>query len=370
MNSKIHPLLASLVILLTFVAIGLWMWGSGKAREIGGPAGLRLDPDGHLYVQIQNQLIEHDAEGHFLQRHDLSRLGVERLIGAVAFFSDGEVLLRRGPDSRTLTQNIRAYQRKTNDQSLVPETPATGLYRCNLDSASCVLFGPDGIDFKAAHNTFIDWRNDDVYITDTTRHLLRKYSAAGEVLAEPVGGFTFPNHLLMHEDQLYIANTNTHQIRKVASSKPSFGEQLESFDVRPPAAVRAGQIWPSHIARVNDEWWVNNMQSDMNAGGIYVFDTDWRFDRTVSLPDNADPIALLSFGDEVLISDWNNDRIYRVSRDGELLRDFASTGLDQILTESRAKRGQFTAYSYSGIGLFLFLIAGLLGSAIRSKDDH
>jgi hypothetical protein len=368
MNSKVHPLVAVLVILLTFVAIGVWMWGSGEARNIGGPAGLQIDADGHLYIQVQNQLIEHDADGVFRERHDLSSLGVERLLGAVAFFSDGDVLLRRGPDPRTLTQNIRAYQRKTNDQSLIPETPDSGLYRCNLGSVSCERFGPAGIDFKAAHNVLIDWRNDDVYITDTTRHLLRKYSADGEVLAEPASGFKFPNHLLMFNEQLYVANTNFHQIRQVASGNASFGETLGTFDVQPPAAISTGQIWPSHLARVGDQWWINNMRTNMNEGGIYVFDNDWRFDRTVDLPTDADPIALLSFGDEVLISDWANDKIYRVSQEGELLTDFASDGLEQVLTESRAKRGQYTIYSYSGIGLFLFVIAGLLFSAIRGRD--
>lgn len=370
MDSKVHPLLATLVIVLTFVAIGVWMWGTGEAKNIGGPAGLRTGPNGHLYIQIQNQLIEHDANGTFLERHDLSRLGVEQLLGAVAFFSDGDILLRRGPDPRTLTQNIRAFQRKTNDQSLVPETPDTGLYRCDLATATCELFGSSGIDFKAAHNIFIDWQSDDVYITDTTRHLLRKYSADGEVLAEPASGFKFPNHLLMHDRQLYIANTNFHQVRVVAPGDASFGDELDSFDVRPLTAIRAGQVWPSHIARVGEEWWVNNMRTDMNEGGIYIFDNEWQFDRQVDLPGNADPIALLSFGEDVLISDWNNDRIYRVSRKGELLRDFSSTGLEQVLVDARAQRGQFMAYSYAGIGLFLMVLGGLLFSAVRGKDSN
>jgi hypothetical protein len=370
MNSKVHPLVAVLVLLLTFVAIGVWMWGTGEAKNIGGPAGLQLDADGHLYIQVQNQLIEHDADGAFLKQHDLSRLGAERILGAVAFFSNGDVLLRRGPDPRTLGQNIRAYQRMTNEQSLAPETPDSGLFRCDLEAATCARFGPAGIDFKAAHNIYIDWRFDDVYITDTTRHLLRKYSAAGDAIAEPVAGFKFPNHLLMHENNLYIANTNFHQIRMLAANRASFGEELGSFDVRPPAAVSAGQIWPSHLARVDDEWWVNNMRSDMNDGGIYIFDNEWHFDRTVALPGNADPIALLPFGKEVLISDWNNDVIYRVSRQGELLRDFASPGLEQVLLEAQAKRGQFMAYSYAGVGLFLFVLAGLLFSAMRSKDSN
>lgn len=359
-NAKVHPLVVVLVIFLTFLAIGVWVWGSGEAKSIGGPAELKTGPDGHLYIQIQNQLLEHDADGVFIERHDLAELDVDQLLGGIAFFSDGDILLRRGPDARTLSQNIRAYQRQTNDQSLTPVSPDSGLYRCDLDTTKCELFGSGGIDFKAAHSIFIDWPTDEVYIADTTRHLLRKYSSSGDAVAEPAAGFKFPNQLLMHEGALYVVNTNYHQIRKVDPRTVSFGEELESFDVRSPVALAARQTWPSHMARVGDQWWVNNMRNNMSEGGIYVFDDDWSYDRTVSLPPDADPISLLPFRGEVLISDWNNDRVYRVSSAGDLLNDFASTGLEQVLAESRSKRLQFQIYSFAGIGLFVFVLAGLV----------
>ena len=97
MNSKVHPLVVVLVILFAFLAIGVWIWGTGEAKKIGGPAELRTDPDGHLYIQIQNQLLEHEADGVFLDRHDLDKLGVESILLSIPFFSDGDILLRRGP---------------------------------------------------------------------------------------------------------------------------------------------------------------------------------------------------------------------------------------------------------------------------------
>lgn len=360
MNSEVHPLTATLVILLAVLAIGVWTWGSGEAKEIGGPAELRTDPDGHLFIQIQNQLLEHDADGVFLERHDLAGLGVDRVLGSFAFYSNGDVLLRRGPDLRTLSDNVRAYQRQTNERSLIPEAPDTGLYRCNLDTSACVLFGSRGIDFKAAYGVFVDWNTDEVYVSDTTRHLLRKYSATGEVLAEPAAGFKFPNQLLIHDGKLFVVNTNYHQIRVLDPSTGSFGEEADVIDVVPGVAATAEQTWPSHMARVGDAWWVNNMRSGMNEGGIYIFDSNWRYDRKVTLPPDADPISLVQFRGEVLISDWNNDRIYRVSETGELLTDFVSPGLEQVLVESRKARRQFETYGYSGVALFALVLAGLL----------
>ncbi|MGB5626980.1 MAG: hypothetical protein WBM61_14695, partial [Woeseiaceae bacterium] len=259
MNFKVHPLIATLVIVLTILALGVWVWGSGEAKKIGGPAELRMGPNGHLYIQIHNQLLEHDADGVFLRQHDLGKIGVELVMGAIAFFSNGDILIRRGPDPRSLSDNVRAYQRRSNARSLAPLSAESGLFRCDLEATTCERFGSTGIDFKAAHSIFIDWQTDEVYITDTTRHVLRKYSADGEELSEPVTGFKFPNQLLMQDGQLYVADTNHHQVRILDSRPQSFGKLLKVIDVVPPDASRAGQTWPSHFARVGDEWWVNNM---------------------------------------------------------------------------------------------------------------
>ncbi len=367
MNSDVHPLVATLVILLTGLAIAIWMWGSGEAASIGGPAELRTNPSGHLYLQMQNQLIEHDANGQHVKTHDLGRLGVDPFLGGYAFFSNGDILLRRGPDSRSFGDNFRAFQRKTNLQSLQPSTPDTGLHRCNLDTQTCVLFGETGIDFKAAHGIFVDWQTDDVYISDTTRHLLRKYSADGTALAGPVAGFKFPNQLLMTNSQLAIADTNHHRIQIVDPRTESFGEEISSRDVVPGAATAARQIWPSHIARVGNEWWINNMRTGMNEGGIYIFGDDWRYLRKASLPADADPISLLAFRGEVLVSDWNNDRVYRLSTAGELLGDFESSGLEQVLADSRVTRRQFDMIAYSGVALFALLLGGLIVRAFATS---
>ena len=364
MNSNVHPLVAALVILLAFVAIGVWMWGSGAAANIGGPAELRVDPGGHFFIQIQNKLIEHDPDGAYLKTHDLSNVGVGLFLGTYGFFSNGDILLRRGPDPRSFSDNIRAFRRKTNQHSLEPATPDTGLYRCNLETVACELFGDNAIDFKAAHGIFIDWNTDEVYISDTTRHVLRKYSAEGESLAGPVGGFRFPNQLLMFDGQLLIADTNNHVIHVVDSRTAVFGRTLGKKDVVPIEAGAARQEWPSHFVRAGDEWWVNNMRTNMNEGGLYIFDDSWQYLRRASLPRHADPISLIVLGDEVLVSDWNNDKVHRFSLSGEYLSDFESTGLEQIVAGAQEARRRFEVYKYLGVVLFAFVLGGLMVRAL------
>ncbi|MEL7185686.1 MAG: hypothetical protein AAFN50_04525 [Pseudomonadota bacterium] len=360
MNSEIHPAIASLVLVTTVAAIVLWMWASGTAASFGGPAELNKSPDGRHYVQIQNYLVEHDQYGNYLATHDLDAYDVDVFLGGFAFFSNGDVLFRRGPDPRTFLDNIRAYQRKANLESIVPEDVESGLFRCRLNAVDCERFGEAGIDFKAAYSVFIDWQTDEVYISDTTRHVLRKYSSKGVELAAPAGGFKFPNQLMLHDGQVVVADTNHHVIRRLTSESDNYAEIVDSKDVVPHEASAARRTWPSHFARVGDSWWVNNMRTGMNEGGIYVFDDDWNFAERVALPPDADPISILAVGDTVWVSDWNNDVVRRFSRTGEPLSDLESEGFEEILDKSRQERFKFTALSYVGFalvaGMFIVLI--------------
>jgi len=371
MNSDVHPLVVALVLILTGIAVATWMWGSGAAANIGGPSELKIDPGGHAYVQIQDKLVEHDAKGQYLRTHRLGDMGVDLFLGSFDFFSNGDILMRRGPDPRSTRDNFRAFQRKTNEQSIEPESPDSGLFRCELETKVCTRFGQNGIDFKAAHGISIDRRTDDVYISDTTRHLLRKYSSDGVALAGPISGFKFPNQILIFDEKLYVADTNHHEVRVVDPLTGSFGTELDRKNVTPELATAARQSWPSHFVRVGDGWWVNNMRTGMNQGGIYIFDDHWRLVRKLDLPDDSDPIALLAFGDEVWISDWYNDKVRRFSKAGEPLADLDSAGLDDILAHARTERWKYEAISYSGIALILFVLGGLAvrGFAVSMSKD-
>jgi hypothetical protein len=366
MNSEVHPAVAAVVLFMVAVAVAIWMWGSGAAASFGGPAELRTGPDGHTFVQIQNYLVEHDADGVYLETHDLEGMGVELFLGGYAFFSNGDILLRRGPDQRSFLDNIRAYRRETNQASIVPVSPESGLFRCSLDTGACTRFGDEGIDFKAAYSVYIDVESDDVYIGDTTRHLLRKYSSDGVELAAPGGGFKFPNQLLLHDGQLLVADTNHHVIRSVESRSSGFAEFKESRDVVPGSAKLAKQTWPSHFARVGEQWWVNNMQTGMNLGGIYVFDDEWQYVDRIDLPTDADPISILSVGDSVWVSDWNNDTVRRFSATGQPLADLDSAGLAAILTTSRQERFKFTILSFTGVAAVVLVFLVLIVRALAS----
>lgn len=359
MNSNVHPLVVALVLVFTGIAVATWMWAAGQAAGIDGPAQLKADPKGHVYLQIQNELIEHDAKGSYVITHDLTDLGVEILLGSFDFFSNGDILLRRGPDPRSTRDNIRAFALQSNLNTIEPQTADSGLFRCQLVSKACVSFGATPIDFKAAFGIHIDRETDEVYISDTTRHVLRKYSSDGIALSEPVAGFKFPNQLLLHEGQLLIADTNHQQIRIVDPSSASFGKDIDKISVTPSAATDSGRTWSTRFARVGKKWWVQNMRNGMKEGGIFVFDDEWQFERQLEMPEEADPIALIALGDVAWVSDWKNDKVYRFSVAGEPLAALNSRGLADIVTRLKAERRKFELMGYSGVVLLILILGGL-----------
>ena len=363
---KIHPAIVIVVVSLTAIAIATKFWAGGEALKYGGPSQLLSDPQGRVYIQIQNKLLEHTSEGEFVRRHDLGELGIDPLIGAAAFFSNGDILLRRGEDRRSFWDGIAAFQRRENKNDLEPESPGAGLARCNLQTKECTSFANPPVDFKSTIGVTIDTRSDEVYISDTTRHRLRKYSGDGAALGEPMHGFKFPNQLLLHGEQLLVADTNHHQVRIVDPRTGLFGKTLHSIDVVPADAHRVGLRWPAHFARIGDNWWVNNMNTAMRDGGVYLFNNDWQYQRRIPLPEHADPISILPFASGALISDWYNDRVYRVSGMGSLLKDFASPGLEAVLAESREKRTFYRAISWMGYVLLGAVFIGLITKAILS----
>ncbi len=107
------------------------------------------------------------------------------------------------------------------------------------------------MDFNAAFGVFIDRVTDEVYISDTTRHLLRKFAPDGQQLAVSEETFKFPNQLMLHEGSLHVADTNNHVVRIVAADTASYGNIVDSFNVVPGGARLVDQRWPSHFARAS-----------------------------------------------------------------------------------------------------------------------
>jgi hypothetical protein len=360
LNAKVHPALATAVLVLAAIAIAVKIWGDGRSLDVGGPAQMLRAPAGHVYIQAGNRLLQHYSDGRFAREVDLASLDVTRVIGGIAFFPNGDLLIRRGSDPRSLMDNLRAYGRLKNRRPIFDAEPGSGLARCDLQQLQCVPFGTPPMDFRSTFHAYVEQQGDTVWFSDTPRHTLRRFSAAGEQLASLETGVRFPNQLLVDDGRLLVADTNNHRLAAFDISGPGIPANVSGIDVIPDEAAKRDERWPTHFARVGERWWVNNMRSNMRNGGIYVFDQDWRFIRRLALPEDADPITILPFGPGALVSDWDNLRVYRLDADGRRLDDFESAGLVAALGDAREQRRFYAVVSWLGIGLFVLVLAGLL----------
>lgn len=360
LNAKVHPATATVVLVLAAMAIAVKVWADGRALDLGGPAQLVRAPSGHVYIQVRNHLLQHDPQGGFVRRIDLAKLGVNRVIGGIAFFPNGDLLVRRGSDPRGFLDNLRAYLRVESKRTIFDPEPNAGLARCDLQSMRCGPYGVPPLDFRSTFHAFVEPGGEAIYFSDTARHTLRKFSADGKQLASIASGLRFPNQLLVNDGRLLVADTNNHRLAAFETSGTGLPETGSSIDVIPEEATSRGERWPTHFAQVAGRWWVNNMRSNLRNGGVYVFDEDWRFVERLALPDDADPIAILTFGTGALVSDWDNLRVYRLDAAGRRLDDFSSAGLEDLLRDTREHRRFYAAVSWIGIGLFVLVLAGLL----------
>ncbi len=360
LNAKVHPATAAAVLILAAMAIAAKVWADGRVLDFGGPAQMARAPSGQVYIQVQNHLLQHDPQGGFVRHIDLAKLGVTEVIGGIAFFPNGDLLVRRGSDPRGFLDNLRAYLRLENKRSIFDPEPGNGLARCDLQSMQCRPFGSPPLDFRATFHAFVDPGGAGVYFSDTPRHALRRFSADGEQLASVASGLRFPNQLTVSDGRLLVADTNNHRLAEFEIGGTGLPETGSSIDVIPEEAASRGERWPTHFALVAGRWWVNNMRSNLRNGGVYVFDADWRFVERLALPDNADPIAILPFGTGALVSDWENLRVYRLDAAGRRLDDFNSAGLEEVLRDTREHRRFYAVVSWIGVGLFVLVLAGLM----------
>ena len=357
MNQSVKPLTAISIILAAVLLISLIFWARQESIRIGGPDQVQIDPAGNIFIHISDKLYKLSPSLTVLEEYHLPELGVYELVGDFAFFSNGDVLIRRGKYEPGFLESIARYQRKADTKSPVAARDNEGLYRCKLDLKQCSPFGSNQLDFDSAFHLSIDVSTDTVYLSDTSRHKLRKFDAEGNELAVQSKGYKFPNQNMLHNGKLLVADTNHHAIQASNISSESFGEILETHSILNPKLGKA--TWPYSLAKVGGQWWVNNMAASMSHGTIAIYSDDWEFVKTVELPADADPIDFAVLENRVLISDLNNIRIYFLDFKGQLVNQALPSEISLKLTQLQNKRQHYRDLGYGTVGLFVvFLIAG------------
>jgi len=296
---------------------------------------------------------------NFSRSIDLQELGADVSFGNILFSDAEHIILRTGSDERTFLENIRTFLRLSNSSHLSSSKSLQGLSICDLISYNCRQLISDGVDYNTAFH-LEKYTDDSFFLSDTSRHRIVMF-------------LKFPNQIKYLDDKLYVANTNKKQI-KILSVNSHNIELFKNIDVVPDVAGKRYETYPVSVSRVNDQWWVINLHANMRNGGVYRFNNEWQFISLLNLPDNADPVDILSLhNNEVLIADRENFIIYKFSSDGKSLAEFTSNELAELFSSLRGKREFYALLSYIPVVIFVIAIfVGLvLGVRIdkRERDD-
>jgi len=366
MNQEVHPTTAFVVIAIAACLLSFIFWARGEALNVGGPDQLQYDEQGNVFIHVADTLFKFSSDFTLLGKYELSQIGVYDLVGDFAFFSNGDILIRRGKYKPGFVESIRRYLRAPETKEPVATIEGEGLFRCNLESKQCSPFASNNLDFDSAFHLSIDLATDTVYLSDTDRHKLRKFDKEGNQLAVQHSGYKFPNQNMLFDGTLLIADTNHHAVQMADISDERFGEIIKTFAVGHRSL--GVKNWTYAFARVGDTWWVNNMDNTMSYGAVAIYDEQWNFIEAVNLPGDADPIDFAVLKDRVLITDLGNMRIYQLDYQGNLLDTplpgELSVKLD-VLLESQQSYRKLTIFA---IALFIaFLVAGFTVAIVQSR---
>jgi len=366
MNQNVNPVLALIIILVAVSMLSFKFWARGEALQVRGPDQMKLDQSDNLYININDTLYKLSADNELLAEYRLSDFGIYEMVGDFGFFSNGDILIRKGEYAPSFIDNILRYFRISDMKPPAAAGAAKGLYRCNLQTTDCYVFSEGFHDLDSAYHIAIDRETDNTYITDTSRHRIYKFAMDGTVLAEQRQGYFFPNQISFVDNRLYVADTNHHRIQIASTENEDFAQIEQGFQV---TDLRPGdQIWTYSFARVGANWWVNNMNRSMAHGAVLIYDNKWRFSDQIDLPENADPIDIQPVGNHVFISDLDNIEIYIFDTDGKRLDVALPEEIIHKLQQLRDnKRGYQDLESQANILLVVLLVAGFVAAYLQAR---
>jgi hypothetical protein len=196
-----------------------------------------------------------------------------------------------------------------------------------------------------------------------------KHYTSGKQLAKQDRGYLFPNEIHYRDGELYVADTNHHSIQIAATDDTTFGNILSTHRVGRCAAT--GKIWTYSFLQVDGNWWINNMNNGMRDGCIAVYNSDWVYEKTLQLPQDADPIGMERLQQDIIITDLSNNRIYRFDKTGKPLQFSLPAPLQNKLQHNQIVKAQYERWEdYAGIAFVVFLGVGFIAGLLQLKTPN
>ncbi len=363
------------LVLLVFgiLLVGIFRFGAAE-RAQQGPSLLRVNQQGDLYVVFNEKLFRLYADGTHADTHDLKELGVGELIGGIAFFRNGDLLLRSGDSTPNWYEQL-LIQVRMRQPERPKGTPGDRLTRCNLATLVCVPLKGFEQTFKRTFRIDID-ANDNIFIADTGREAVYWLDSEGYAIAELRSGFRLPNQLTRDGDRIVVANTNRNELTFIPLAKGKFAPvgDWSHVKVNVSETKNTGEIWPMDLLKVGSDWLVLSQGHNMMFGDVFRFAEDGSYQTKFNLPDEVDPLGLATLGDEVVVTDYAGLRLLRFSDNGEARGELIVPEIMNYAESVRAARAHYARLQillwgvFAGALVFGFAIA-ISGELKRQRNS-
>ncbi|WP_018954249.1 hypothetical protein [Thioalkalivibrio sulfidiphilus] len=335
-DSHRNNLLALLLILLVFAALGLRFWAEHHKSLYGGPQQITQLGDA-LLINNGDALYRISPSGEILSRHDLSQLGYANNLTDLHGLPDGSVLLA---SSRPSTVRQCRLETSDCDTLLDPgQLPEGRAYK--------LLHGPDGT----------------LMIADTSGHRILRVQDLRNPEPTPLditAGLRFPNQLSWHNGQLWVADTNHHRLSAYHVNEVR-GEMLGSIEVIGHPDARRTRIWPTAFAfDERGRVWVIVANNLLRDADVLAYSLEGRALTRIELPEGADPVFMTHHQGALFITDPTRMTVHQVDMND--LRVSALGGqFGTLLDELRTQRDHYATLSHIGLwSLAGILVLGLL----------
>lgn len=348
-NYRTAGIILSVLFMLLFLgALGLRIWASGKSAETIGPDHIAVAQE-RVYVHVNGELFVLSATGKIEARKEIEPLIHDTSLIDMRVLRDGRLLLARQQPAGIDVCDTRHWRCEPLGRAVTAKI--NGQFKVLVDEPSETLYVTDSGSFRV-------WTK---ALSDGEPQLLTEEKI-----------FFRPNDIAMDADgRLWIADSGHRRI--VALERDNDGAWKEARSHGAANKLASDQRdWPMMLAMAPDgNWWVTQPTPTGGNGDLLVYHPEQGVRARVELPEGAYPTDLANLGPDMLVTDMDRFKIYRIDATTHALSDFGDDAFQALMIEGSERKARYlTIVDYSLIGMIAFgalMIAAAFWASPREK---
>jgi hypothetical protein len=314
MRKGLLTALGSLAIML--LLLGGFI-GQQPGVSVDGPSGLATSRNGELAILAADRLLLHDRSGVAGDTVEAQQLGLRSLSPPMAYTASGKLLLRAA--------------------ALEDQSGEVSLWRCDIEIGQCEPLSNAGQNIQP-DSLRINPLTENLFIADARAGLLLKLGPDGELKSSRER--TLPQRPAIQLDSglLFINSTEGPAISVLRYEQQAFGQQLDEVLLLPPPALELNHTRVWDFATSGTHWWVTLYNPADGGSGLYLFDRDWNFVRSLTPTDFPHRGRLVNWGNKILLFSKHHPEVLRFSESGEEEARLVSSSLTEMIDERTGRR--------------------------------